>query len=96
MKHTVHNPIPTLAQSPDLQIIRKPQALLMLGISKSNFHNKLNAGLLPSAIALGANSVGYFKHELTAVLLAMATGKNQDELKALVKSLVEQRQQLAA
>jgi len=80
----------------ELQIIRKPQALLMLGISKSNFHNKLNAGLLPSAITLGANSVGYFKHELTAVLLAMATGKNQDELKALVKSLVEQRQQLAA
>jgi len=80
----------------ELQIIRKPQALLMLGISKSNFHNKLNAGLLPSAITLGANSVGYLKHELTAVLLAMATGKNQDELKALVKSLVEQRQQLAA
>lgn len=80
----------------ELQIIRKPQALLMLGISKSNFHNKLNAGLLPSAITLGANSVGYFKHELTAVLLAMATGKNQDEIKALVKSLVKQRQQLAA
>jgi len=80
----------------ELQIIRKPQALLMLGISKSNFHNKLNTGLLPPAITLGANSVGYFKHELTAVLLAMATGKNQDEIKALVKSLVKQRQQLAA
>lgn len=84
------------AQIPDLQILRKPQALTMLGISKSNFHNKINEGLLPAAIALGTNSVGYFKHELTAVLVAMATGKSQDEIKALVKSLVEQRQQLAA
>lgn len=96
MTHTEHNPIFTLTQKPDLQIIRKPQALKMLGISKSNFHLKLNAGLLPQAIALGANSVGYFKHEVTAVLLAMATGKSQDEIKLLVKSLVEQRQQLAA
>ena len=96
MSHAAHNPISTIVQKPDLQIIRKPQVLKMLGISKSNFHIKLNAGLLPKAIALGANSVGYFKHEVTSVLLAMAAGKNEDELKALVKTLVEQRQQLAA
>jgi len=96
MTHTVPTAAITAIQAPELQIIRKPQALNMLGISKSNFHNKLNQGLLPKAIALGANSVGYFKHELTAVLVAMATGKSQDEIKALVKSLVEQRQQLAA
>lgn len=93
---TTEQPKVINSQIPDLQILRKPQALTMLGISKSNFHNKLNAGLLPSAITLGANSVGYFKHELTAVLLAMATGKNQKEIKDLVKSLIEQRQQLAA
>lgn len=96
MKHTVHNPISTFVYTPDLQIIRKPQALTMLGISKSNFHNKINAGLLPSAIKLGTNSVGYFKHEITAVLIAMATNKDQDEIKALVKLLIKQRQQLAA
>lgn len=95
MNHTAYNAALS-AQAHDLQIIRKPQALNMLGISKSNFHNKINEGLLPAAIALGTNSVGYFKHELTAVLVAMATGKSQDEIKALVKSLVEQRQQLAA
>jgi predicted DNA-binding transcriptional regulator AlpA len=96
MKHTEPKSYLSAIQKPDLQIIRKPQVLKMLGISKSNFHLKLNAGLLPQAIALGANSVGYFKHEVTAVLLAMAMGKNQDEIKLLVKSLVEQRQQLAA
>lgn len=96
MTHTVSNLPSSNTQTPDLQIIRKNQALTMLGISKSNFHNKINNGVLPTAITLGANSVGYFKHELTAVLVAMATGKNQDEIKVLVKYLIEQRQQLAA
>lgn len=80
----------------ELQIIRKPQALTMLGISKSNFHNKINAGLLPKKISLGQNSSGYFLHELKAVIIAMATDKSADEIKALVISLTEQRQQLAA
>lgn len=96
MNSTVHNQILSVIKAPDLQIMRKPQALKMLGISKSNFHNKINAGLLPSGITLGANSVGYFKHELTAVLVAMATNRSQDEIKALVISLTDQRQQLAA
>lgn len=95
MNNTAHNP-PLNVQTPDLQIIRKPQALNMLGISKSNFHNKINAGLLPPAITLGQNSVGYFKHELTAVVVAMATDKDRDEITSLVKSLVKQRQELVA
>jgi predicted DNA-binding transcriptional regulator AlpA len=94
MNHTAHNPTFNVIQTPDLQIIRKPQALTMLGISKSNFHNKINAGLLPKAITLGANSKGYFKHEITAVLVAMATDKNQDEIKTLVKFLINQRHYL--
>lgn len=96
MNPTVHNQQLSTIQTPDLQIMRKPQALNMLGISKSNFHNKINAGLLPPGITLGANSVGYFKHEITAVLVAMATNKSQDEIKALIISLTDQRQQLAA
>ena len=96
MNHTAHFPTFNGVQTPDLQIIRRPQALTMLGISKSNFHNKINAGLLPSAITLGANSKGYFKHEVTAVLIAMATDKSQEEIKALVKSLNTQRQHLGS
>lgn len=84
-----------VVQAPDLQVIRKPQVLNMLGISKSNFHNKINAGLLPKNISLGDKAVGYLKHEFQAVLGAMAAGKNTDEIKALVKLLIAQRQELA-
>ncbi|GAA5136806.1 helix-turn-helix transcriptional regulator [Thalassotalea piscium] len=94
MNHTEHH-IPAIQlATQDLQIIRKPQALKMLGISKSNFHIKINEGLLPAGINLGANSVGYFKHELTAVIIAMATSKTQEEIKNLVKGLLEQRHNL--
>jgi prophage regulatory protein len=96
MTHTEHNLILTNVNSPNIQIIRKPQALKMLGISKSNFHNKINVGLLPKPISLGANSVGYFKHELTAVMVAMGTGKSEEEIIDLVNLLVEQRHQLTS
>jgi predicted DNA-binding transcriptional regulator AlpA len=79
----------------ELQIIRKPQAIKMLGISSANFYNKINAGLLPKKISLGPNSTGYFLHELKAVIIAMSTGKSADEIKALVIYLTEQRQHLA-
>jgi prophage regulatory protein len=92
MNHTVQTPNIINVQTPDLQIIRRPQALTMLGISKSNFHNKINAGLLPKPITLGSNSVGYLKHELQTVIGAIAAGKSTDEIKSLVESLIVQRQ----
>ncbi|GHE84473.1 helix-turn-helix transcriptional regulator [Thalassotalea profundi] len=94
MNHTEHHISTIQLATQDLQIIRKPEALKMLGISKSNFHIKINEGLLPSGISLGANSVGYFKHELAVVIIAMATGKTQQELKSLVQKLIEQRHNL--
>lgn len=96
MYHNEQNKKHNQVTQPELQVIRKPEALKMLGISKSNFHLKINDGLLPPGITLGPNSTGYFKHELATVLIAMATGKNQEEIKALINSLVEQRQQLAS
>ncbi|MDO6719866.1 AlpA family phage regulatory protein [Psychrosphaera sp. 1_MG-2023] len=94
MNHTDQHLHSTQIAPQDLQLIRKPEALRMLGISKSNFHIKINEGLLPAGISLGANSVGYFKHELASVIIAMATGKTQEEVKSLVKYLVEQRHNL--
>jgi prophage regulatory protein len=96
MYHTEQTKNNQKTTSPELQIIRKPEALYMLGISKSNFHNKINNGLLPPGITLGPNSTGYFKHEVTAVLIAMATDKSQEEVKSLVKSLITQRHHLGS
>ena len=55
---------------------------------KSNFHNKIYADLLPKVITLDANSKGYLEYEITAVLVAISTDKNSDQIKTLIGLLI--------
>ena len=76
-------------------IIRKPKAIERLGLSKSTLHARINAGLLPPPVSLGARAVGFIEHEIQAVLGAIIAGKSSEQIKALVNDLVAQRQQAA-
>lgn len=77
-----------------IKIIRLPEVLNSYPVSKSTFYLKLQDGFLPPSISLGEKAVGYIEHEYQAVLAAMVAGDSEDEIKALVKSLVNERQKL--
>jgi len=79
----------------DLQILRKPEAIKSFAFSKSTFQIRINDGLIPPPISLGGRSVGFIKHELQAVLYAMAAEKTEQEIKLLVTSLITKRKQLS-
>jgi prophage regulatory protein len=79
---------------PQLQIIRKPKVLEKSSFSKSTFHTRLKQGLFVPPISLGERAVGWISSEVDTCLAAMAMGKSNDEIKALVIELVEQRQNL--
>jgi prophage regulatory protein len=49
---------------PSVRIIRKPEALKMLGVSDCTVWRWENAGKFPKRIQLGANSTGWFEHEI--------------------------------
>ncbi len=76
------------------KIQRKSEVIKQLSISKSTLHNWINEGLHPPAVPLGARAVGWLQHETDAIIAALAAEKSGDELKALVRSLVEQRKEL--
>ena len=78
------------------QIIRRPDVLQMTGWSKSTLYNRINDGLFIEPISLGARSVGFPYNEVEQIITNMIAGKSQDELKALVSSLVNNRQKLVA
>jgi len=77
-----------------IQVLRKPEVLKFLSISKSTFQNQINDGLLCSPISLGLRAVGYLLHETQEVLKARIAGKSDDEIRALVISLEAQRKEL--
>jgi len=73
-------------------IVKRPAARNQLGISNSTFFTHIKKGLVAPGINLGDRAVGYLQHELDAVLSARIAGCSNEEIKLLVKNLIEERQ----
>lgn len=67
--------------------------LELLKISRSNLYQKIDQGLWPAPIQLGARAVAWLSNENEQVLAAMISGQSPEEIKQLVKTLVENRKQ---
>ena len=78
-----------------VQIMRLAEVLAMTRLSKTTLWHRTRDKLFPPSFKLGGTSSGYLKHEVIAVINAMAIGASDKELKALVKHLLEQRKQSA-
>ncbi len=76
---------------PNNRIVRKPEVLNTLGISKSTLFNRINAGLIPPSINLGGRACGWLEEEIQTVLVALVTSKAPEDIKDLVKGIVENR-----
>tara|TARA_B100001063_G_scaffold242251_1_gene270573 strand:+ start:1879 stop:2133 length:255 start_codon:yes stop_codon:yes gene_type:complete len=75
------------------KIVRRPEVLELLQISRSNLYKKIEQGLWPKPIQLGARAVAWLSNENEQVLAAIIAGQSQNELKQLVKTLEEARKQ---
>lgn len=82
-------------QYQQLKIIRKPEIRVLTGLSTTTQFEQIKSGLLPKYIVLSARSVGLFEHEALAIVSARAAGKSDDEIRAIVKALLKQREQSA-
>ena len=76
---------------PHFQIKRRPDVLNQFGYSRSVFYERISSGLMPPPISLGSRAVGYLAHELDAVLSYMVAGKDNKEIKTLIKRLLNDR-----
>tara|TARA_B110000196_G_scaffold320184_1_gene341001 strand:- start:2726 stop:2983 length:258 start_codon:yes stop_codon:yes gene_type:complete len=74
-------------------IVRRHAVLELLQISRSNLYQKIEKGLWPAPIQLGARAVAWLSSENEQVLAAMISGQSQDEIRELVKRLIKDRQQ---
>jgi prophage regulatory protein len=76
------------------KIVRRPEVLELLKISRSNLYKKIDNGLWPKPISLGSRAVAWLSSENEQVLAAMISGQSQDKIRELVKRLIKDRQQL--
>lgn len=81
----------TMYKQSFLKIIRRPLVLEATGWSKSTLYNRIQEGLFPNPISLGARAVGFVESECDKVIQAMIAGYSEQQLKSLVKELVANR-----
>ena len=77
------------------RLIRRPKVIQLTGLSKSSLYNKINDGLFPSPISLGARAVAFVSSEVDAVIHAMIEEQPPAEIRSLVSKLIQQRKKLA-
>jgi len=73
------------------RIVRKPEVLETLGISKSTLFNRINSGLIPPSINLGGRACGWLEEEIQTVLMALVANRKPDDIKELVIGIVKAR-----
>lgn len=76
-------------------LIRRTAVLTQTGLSKSTLYNRLKDGLFPPPISLGFRAVAFVQSEVDIVISAMIAEQTNDDIKKLVRSLIQQRKQVA-
>ena len=62
--------------------------------SKSSLYNDINEGLFVPPVNTGARSVAWPSNEVESLINAQIAGKSPEEIKLLVKVLLEQRKEI--
>ena len=76
------------------KLLRLPEAISLIGLSRATFYKQVKDGLLPTQIHLGANSVAWLHHELEMILSARISGCSDSELKDMVSKIINNRKKL--
>ncbi len=72
-------------------IVRRKEVEAATGYSRSTIYWRIEQGLLPKPIRLGARAVGWVAREVNAVNAARIQGRSDDEIRALVARLEASR-----
>ena len=79
-----------------IRILRLPAVLTRKGISRSTHYQEIANGLWPPGVRLGARAKGWPDDECETVLAARKAGQSDDEIRAVVRSIVAARTRKSA
>ncbi|PSW30447.1 transcriptional regulator [Photobacterium phosphoreum] len=75
----------------NFRLLRLKEVLHLTGISSSTHYLHIQQGLMVKPVSLGANSSAYPLFEIETINAARIAGKDQNEIKKLVTTLMENR-----
>lgn len=75
-----------------LRFIRKKEVINRLGISTNSLDLKIKDGLFTKPIQVSDRIIAWPEYELDSIMIHLLQGCQDDEIKAVVSSLTENRQ----
>ena len=75
---------------------RRSRCTARFDLSRSTWYAQVADGLLPPPVRVSTRAVAWLDHELDAVAAARAANHSNDEIRALVQSLVAARSRKSA
>ena len=78
-------------RSIDSTLLRRPEVEACTGLRRAAIYMRIADGLLSGPIKIGVRVSGWPAREITAVNEALIAGRSDDEIRQLVKDLVDQR-----
>lgn len=88
-KKLVSPPLPN-----HLEIIRRHEVVRCTARSASALYLDIQQGTMPPPISLGDRAVGFYRHEIQAVIAYLGAGYSKNQIKELICHLLKQRQEL--
>jgi prophage regulatory protein len=74
-----------------LSILRLRAVIDISQLSRSTIYLRIQQGLFPAPIKLGPRSIGWPSQEVEALIAARISGQTDDEIRTLVRTLVDDR-----
>ncbi|MDB5846352.1 MAG: phage transcriptional regulator, AlpA, partial [Rhodoferax sp.] len=68
-------------------LLRKPAVLSLTGMGATTLYDRIKKGLFTSPIKIGVRLSGWLAREVAELNRALAAGKTEDEIRAIVKDL---------
>lgn len=78
-----------------MKLIKKHYVLAEIAKSNTSLYSDIKMGYMTPPVSIGENSVAWPLHECNAINAARMAGKNNDEIKKIVRDLVELRKVVA-
>ena len=79
----------------NLKFIRRKDVLAVLPLKATALYHRMQEGLFPKPVSLGARAVGWPEHEVQHVLSALLSGCDEVEIRKIVSSMESARATLS-
>jgi prophage regulatory protein len=70
------------------RLINRAQVLNIVPFGNSTLHTKMNSGIFPPPVPMGAGRVAWIESEIQTWIDALISGASSDDVKTLINELV--------